>query len=97
MWTDGDRLAHEVEEAIRAICAAEGIVPKGQHALRATFAEDYLRRQIGGGLDEDQARDALARLLGQNRRSVTYRYVPRHTPRPTGLFCLDRLVGLYYF
>ena len=82
LWTDGDRLAREVEEAIRAICDEEGIAPKGQHGLRATFAEDYLRRRIEGGLAEDQGRDALALLLGHNRRSVTYRYVPRLTPRP---------------
>lgn len=82
LWTDGDRLARDVEEAIRAICEAEGIVAKGQHGLHATFAEDFLRRQLAAGVVEDGARDALAQLLGHNRRSVTYQYVPRLTPRP---------------
>jgi hypothetical protein len=36
-----------------------------------------LRERLADGITENTARDELTRLLGHNRRSVTFRYCPQ--------------------
>ncbi len=81
IWADGLRMARRLRDIIHTLCEQMGIVCLGLHGLRATCAEEYLRRHLEMGLEEDEIRDRLTRLLGHGRRSVTYQYVPRLTPR----------------
>ena len=77
LWTDGHRLARDLQDAIRDACEDLGIAPKGMHGLRATFAERYILRRIDEGATENDARLEVSHALGHGRISVTYRYVPR--------------------
>jgi integrase len=77
LFLNGPSLARQLQDAMRDACDDLGIKRRGIHGLRGTFAERYLIERINAGLSEDDARDELTKLLGHNRRSVTYRYVGR--------------------
>ncbi len=77
LWTDGHRLARDLQDAIREACEELDIAPKGMHGFRATFAERYVLRRIDEGATENDARLEVSHALGHGRVSVTYRYVPR--------------------
>jgi len=77
LWMDGPKLARRLQDAIRNACEELTIEPKGLHGFRGTFAEELLeRRMASAGLTEKEARHEVMRLLGHNRRAVTYAYVP---------------------
>jgi integrase len=77
LWTGGKAMADKLARAVSAACEELGIEGKGIHGLRATFAEQYLRRCIAEGCGENDARREVSHLLGHRRIDVTYRYVPR--------------------
>lgn len=75
LFLNGPAVARRLQEAIRNACDDLGIKRRGIHGLRGTFAERYIIERMNAGLSEDDARDELTRLLGHNRRAVTYSYV----------------------
>lgn len=77
LWMDGPSVVRRLQDAVREACDDLGIERKGIHAFRALFAEEYVDRRMAEGLSQNGARDALSVVMGHNRRSVTYRYVPR--------------------
>lgn len=76
LWTDGRRLARRLQDAVRDACNELGIVCKGLHGLRATFAEEYIERRMAAGVSERDARRELMEPMGHSRPGFTHAYVP---------------------
>ena len=69
---------------VRDTLAIDGGTGRNAHSFRAAYAERFLRQAIEhDGISEDRARSALSVQMGHTRRSVTYRYCPRLTPKTT--------------
>ena len=64
------------QRRVQQACEELGLVCKGTHGFRATFAARVLEDYLSRGVSEKEARKAVSIALGHNRTAVTLRYVP---------------------
>ena len=71
--------AKKAQNTVAWACKVLGIRNRGTHAFRKLFAQIRYRNYRAQGRGDGEARRSLARDLGHNRISVTYRYVGRES------------------
>ncbi len=83
IWFNGRTIAENLERNIRSFCQQEGIICRGMHGFRATFADEWLNRHLGDGpvihKQEQAMRRELSSLMGHVRTQITYSYTPRRS------------------
>lgn len=70
-------LGRRVEQAVDQACRRLGLVDRGTHGFRKTFARARYDQYQAEGMSDPEARQALTGDLGHGRRQVTYSYVSR--------------------
>ncbi len=76
-FTPSESWCANFRTTVQKACRALEIDGSGVHRLRSTYAQMQYTRYRLDGMDDKRARLEVSHLLGHNRISVTYIYIPR--------------------